>query len=219
MHKAELFTCFTLPSHVVELFVVHVCLNVQDPPSCLPFPALAALLLRSRSVSVPCSSVSCNSDSSSRLLLEALRMIRSRQRQGRGDPQPASAAIMEGVWTGRWDPTKNGGVDNDGVDETGHARSRSGRGDNPRCAVCLEEVGGGGAAAAAGDNEETVAERAECTLQGRVGEGVVGPVITIADDWTAAIGSEETVHAGAENVHAKGSFAYLPCGHRFHTSW
>eukprot|EP00752_Nemacystus_decipiens_P007816 g6981.t1 len=138
-------------------------------------------------------------DPSSRLLLEALRMIRSRQRQGRGDPQPASATIMEGVWSGRWDPAKNGGG-------TGHTRSRSGSGDNPRCAVCLEEVGLG--APGSGGGEDAGSE-----MSGRDGVRVAAG----AGDWTADIGSEEARLSAAENAHGKGSFAYLPCGHRFHT--
>ncbi|CAN0515821.1 unnamed protein product [Ectocarpus sp. 12 AP-2014] len=140
-------------------------------------------------------------DASSRLLLEALRMIRSRQRQGRGDPQPASAAIMEGVWTGRWDPAKNGGSSGGDATQGRHARSR-GNGDcNPRCAVCLEEVSGG---------EPTV----DGGALGREGGGEAAA----AADWTADIGSDEGLRAETtESVHASGSFAYLPCGHRFHT--
>ena len=137
-------------------------------------------------------------------------MIRSRQRQGRGDPQPASAAIMDGVWTGRWDPTKNSGSgsgsDNSG--ERGQTRSRSGSGDNPRCAVCLEEIG----AAAASGSDDT-------GFGGGDGEEFKGLVAAGPSDWTADIGSAEAGLAGAETAHSKGSFAYLPCGHRFHTHW
>ncbi|CBJ26996.1 TPR repeat-containing protein [Ectocarpus siliculosus] len=141
-------------------------------------------------------------DASSRLLLEALRMIRSRQRQGRGDPQPASAAIMEGVWTGRWDPAKNDGTSGGGATQGRHVRSRSNGDGNPRCAVCLEEVGGG---------EPTVDG-------GALGREGGGGAAAAAADWTADIGSEEGLRAEtAESVHASGSFAYLPCGHRFHT--
>ena len=164
------------------------------------------------------------SDSSSRLLLEALRMIRSRQRQGRGDPQPASAAIMEGVWTGRWDPVKNGGGENgdlggggdgDGGVSKGHARSRSGSGDNPRCAVCLEEVGGGGM---------MLGETLEAAASAGGGYGYArdeerGSASLGAGDWTADIGSEEASLAETRNAPANRSFAYLPCGHRFHTHW
>lgn len=128
-------------------------------------------------------------------------MIRSRQRQGRGDPQPASAAIMQGVWTGRWDPAKNGGSSG-GATQGRHARSCSNGDGNPRCAVCLEEVGGG-----------------ETTVDG-AGLGQEGTGGAAAADWTADIGTEEGLRAEtAENVHASGNFAYLPCGHRFHTYW
>eukprot|EP00903_Cladosiphon_okamuranus_P014487 g13438.t1 len=150
-------------------------------------------------------------DPSSKLLLEALRMIRSRQRQGRGDPQPASATIMKGIWSGRWDPSNNegGGGCGGGAgsgEVKGHTRSRSGSGDNPRCAVCLEEIG----AAAAIGGEESGSDRSEK-------EGALKGLAAVASvEWTADIGSEEARLAGTENAHAKGSFAYLPCGHRFH---
>ncbi len=161
-------------------------------------------------------------------------MIRSRQRQGRGDPQPASAAIMEGVWTGRWDPAKNsGGGGNDGGLgdgssggsgdggglSRGHVRSRSGSGDNPRCAVCLEEVGG--PEVVPGETGEVAGSAADGRGPGDgrdEGKGSACPSFG-AGDWTADIGSEQASLAETQNAHAKRSFAYLPCGHRFHTHW
>ncbi|CAM9712527.1 unnamed protein product, partial [Hapterophycus canaliculatus] len=141
--------------------------------------------------------------SSARLLLEALRMIRSRQRQGRGDPQPASAAIMEGVWNGRWDPAKIE-AEGRGGDIGGNGKGGGGGGgggDSSRCAVCLEEVVGGGAEASPVGGQ----------VGGRAAAWEAG------GDWTADIGSAEGVCAQPGDAHARGSFAYLPCGHRFHT--
>lgn len=128
-------------------------------------------------------------------------MIRSRQRQGRGDPQPASADIMEGVWDGRWDPAKIGnGNHMEGEDGNSSGNSTSGD-DSSRCAVCLEEVVEGGGRA-----------------EGRyvVASGAGG---SAGGDWTADIGSEEAGSVQTEDAHARGIFAYLPCGHRFHTYW
>ena len=112
---------------------------------------------------------------------------------------------MEGVWSGRWDPTKNGA--GSGGDQKGHTRNRSRSGDNPRCAVCLEEVG----TVAASSSEKAGSE-----LCGVEAKGLVPPATSY---WTADIGSEEARLAGAESTHANDSFAYLPCGHRFHTHW
>ncbi|CAM9858770.1 unnamed protein product [Scytosiphon promiscuus] len=140
--------------------------------------------------------------SSARLLLEALRMIRSRQRQGRGDPQPASAAIMEGVWNGRWDPAKScgGGGGKEGRARTPSDSDSGSGGDSSRCAVCLEEVveGGGDLPADGGVVVAAVAREAW-------------------GDWTADIGTEEGAGAQTGDAHARGCFAHLPCGHRFHT--
>lgn len=132
-------------------------------------------------------------------------MIRSRQRQGRGNPQPASAAIMEGVWNGRWDPAKIGGGGGGGETEGNGGGPGGGNGDDgSRCAVCLEEVVEGGW---------------EASSEGGLSGGSA-TVRKAGGDWTADIGSEEGVSAQTGgDAYAGGSSAYLPCGHRFHTYW
>lgn len=143
-----------------------------------------------------------NSDpegSSSRLLLEALRMIRSRQAR-RGDPQPASASTMEAVWVGRWDPAKRHD-DGAGVD----ADVRRARGLDPRCAVCLDEIKSLGT--------KTGADRGEL---GGISLAVV-PAESL--ELSADIGTCEARESANESGRASGRSAYLPCGHRFHIHW
>lgn len=191
-------------------------------------------------------------------------MIRSRQRRGRGDPQPASADIMEGVWNGRWNPRKQNVAGNgvhDGAvtgdadegqagkgDAVLHARACD-RGDDPRCAVCLEEVGDGstGATAAfavsaivAGGGDKTGlpsgvdpngcddkpssicaggASGAGCGGLGTRVRGSTPVTPREALEIKADIGSVEGSLAATDYACARGRLAYLPCGHRFHSHW
>lgn len=130
---------------------------------------------------------------------------------------------MEGVWNGRWDPIKNlrGSEDNSemsGDDFTADGNNRNhSRGDDSRCAVCLEEVGVGGndssssgSASVSGLHGDSMAV---CDGRGENGE----PSLTV--EVKADIGSEEAVRAQTEDTRARGRVAYLPCGHRFHTHW
>lgn len=141
-------------------------------------------------------------------------MIRSRQRQGRGEPQPASAAIMKGVWNGRWDPSKtasgsegDGEMSGDGLSPDDNSRNHS-RGDDPRCAVCLEEIGiGGGNDSSPGLHEDSMA-----VCDGRDENGKMV-------DVKADIGSDEAVREQTKDARSRGRVAYLPCGHRFHGHW
>lgn len=174
----------------------------------------------------------------SRLLLEALRMIRSRQRQGRGEPQPASKPIMDGIWDGQWGPENHpveidAATGKDAPAREGYTGTRR-RGDDPRCAVCLEEVepvvgardeagslGSAGDAGRAIRRDEVwgmmdggVADRA---LESADGLGL-GGVLVVAD-IDAEIGSEEARMEEAGDLKGRGRLAYLPCGHRFHVHW
>ena len=152
-------------------------------------------------------------------------MIRTRQRQGRASLQPASAAIMEAVWNGRWDPEADNGAGSprrlggsagveggeDSAAQGNHVRNRS-RGDDTRCAVCLEEVGvesssaswpGGGSLGGLGGFD------AQKIWMHRGG----------GDDVKADIGTEGAFSAEREKTRFRGRFSQLPCGHRFHTLW
>lgn len=196
-----------------------------SPPT--PLTPCPDLMLR---VFIPASDLD-GSYSSSRLLLEALRMIRSRQRQGRGDPQPASTDIMDGVWSGRWDPAKRsgdggsgdgeGGGGDAGGDETSSSEVRasrsSRRGDDPRCAVCLEEVGGGGGSSV-GESAGGTDVAAESGPEEKEEEEETSQGLEVGGEFTADIGSNGAEKAETD-AHARGRFAYLPCGHRFHTHW
>lgn len=129
-------------------------------------------------------------------------MIRSRQRQGRGDPQPASKAIMDGVWNGRWDPSnypdstgKNAGEGSrEGISgRGGHVRTESRGMDDPRCAVCLEEVEvvQSSLKEVAADAQDTAVGRAEHAsgLSGKTGSGEAeasGCQVHVSDDQQVA---------------------------------
>lgn len=134
---------------------------------------------------------------------------------------------MDGVWNGRWDPSRNGSAggnsspaDSGTNGAQGHTRSNS-RGDDPRCAVCLEAVGveessskvEGGARRMATRGLKAGGKATDVVLEtGRGG-------LAVCRNLTAEIGSEEAVRAETEESHARGRLAYLPCGHRFHTHW
>lgn len=171
-------------------------------PICITY-SIHTLSTHVRFLRCPISDVDGNR-SCPRLLLDALRLIRSRQRQGRGEPQPASAAIMEGVWNGRWEPSKSlsgdGAINGDGFSPDGNNRNNS-RGDDPRCAVCLEEIRVRGNDSSPGLHED--------------GRDESGETVEVKAD----IGSEEAVREQTEDSRSRGRVAYLPCGHRFHTHW
>lgn len=176
-------------------------------------------------------------------------MIRCRQRHGRGEPQPASKAIMDGIWDGRWGPENHSaevgaatGKDTPSGGE-GFTGTRS-RGDDPRCAVCLEEVEpvvdasdeAGGVlvslsssavyAGSLGTSSRAICRNEVGGMDGGVADQALGSAnglglggVLVVPDIDAEIGSEEARMEEEGNLKGRGRLAYLPCGHRFHAHW